>query len=199
MTIFEESKNYNFDEVKKYILDGGDINVCNEEGHSILTCFINGYYRFGEFLTPEEERLLKEHEDDDEYTSAFLPAVLKTPLNERKNDIFNQIEYLFNHRADPNLCIMVDGWTETALMNAVSHLDFYLVKYLLEHGADPGVWLFDDHKFIDKEDKEYWLIEEMDYAIFSGDARGECEKLVRDIAGLLKEYGLQNWSGFAID
>ena len=39
---------------------------------------------------------------------------------------------------------MVSGDTETPLMHAVEKEDYYITKYLLENGADPKVWLFDE-------------------------------------------------------
>ena len=97
----------------------------------------------------------------------------------------------------PNLCVIVDGETETALMHAVCRHDYYLCKYLLEHGADPGVRLFTKPDY-ETRDREYWLMDELDISIMNGD-KGEAAAVTLRVAQLLWEYGLREWSGYCID
>ena len=92
---------------------------------------------------------------------------------------------------------MVEDMTETALMQSVCWQDYYLTKYLLEHGANPGVWLFPERDY-KQWDQEYWLMDELDIAIMNG-AKGEAAINILRVAQLLWEYGLRNWRGSCID
>lgn len=77
----------------------------------------------------------------------------------------------------------------------LDQLDFFF-----SHGADPGVWLFEESKLYScrGKTKEYWLMDEMDISILNGD-KGVKAELVLDIALLLWRYGLTDWSGYYID
>ena len=57
MDIFHAARHYEFDRIKEYIMQGGEVKVCDECGLSLLTCFVQGYFEFGEacFLAEETE------------------------------------------------------------------------------------------------------------------------------------------------
>ena len=196
-TIFEAAWQFDFDAVRTYVENGKDLNVCDHRGYSLLTCFIMGYYSLG-CLTPEEEKLLELHDECDyDFWDAYVYQYQKQPLEERPDDFLKKLEFLFAHGADPNLCVMEEYGTETALMQSVCWKDYYLTKYLLEHGANPGVWLFpkrDDQQ----SDREYWLMDELDIAIMNG-AKGEAAINILRVAQLLWEYGLRDWGGYCIE
>ena len=166
-TIFEAALQFDFEAIRTYVENGNDLNVCDHSGYSLLTCFIKGYYSFG-CLAPEDEVLFEVHDECDyDFWDAYVYQYQKSPLGERSHDFLKKLEFLFSHGADPNLCIMVEDMTETALMQSVCWQDYYLTKYLLEHGANPGVWLFPERDY-KQWDQEYWLMDELDIAIMNG-------------------------------
>ena len=192
---------HNFSQIKQYVLSGGDINLLNEEGHSLLTCFVRS--DLPEYTPEEDEEFDKHPEEDYDFRHSFVPQYLLTPLAQRQDPLYeemsfqDELDFFFAHGADPNLCRMVNGMTETPLMWAVVNQDYYLTKYLLEHGADPAVQLFAD-SIIAADNKEYWLMDHLDIYIMDGDM-GNLAQLDLAIAQLLWEYGLKNWNGYCID
>ena len=52
-TIFEKANNYDFSALRAYVESGNDLNICNDEGHSLFACFVDGYYAH-EDEDPEE-------------------------------------------------------------------------------------------------------------------------------------------------
>ncbi len=187
---------HNFEQIKAYVLSGGDINICDEDGSSLLTDFVSSYL---EKLTPEEDEACSKHpEYDYAFWDYFVPEYLFIPLEQRESGIKEKLDFFFEHGADPNLCVMVDGATETALSCAVTDQDYYLTKYLLEHGADPAIHLFEDTTVESIDGKEYWLMDHLDFYIMDGD-KGKQAQIVLAIAQLLWEYGLKNWRGYCID
>ena len=177
MDIFEAARQYNFGKLQEYIRQGGNVNVCDENGYSLLNCFVRGYV--------EAEGLFDDHEC----------MVRGTPLEKRTRPIERELNFLFTCGADPNLCRMVNGETETALRAAVCAGDYYLTEYLLRQGANPEVRLFEETS---EYSAEYWLLEEMDTWIMD-DANEREAEMAAGIAQLLWEYGLKTWSGFCID
>lgn len=194
--IFEAAMRHDFEAIRAYAENGNDLNVCNEKGHSLLACFVDGYYTH-EDADPEELALFELHDECDyDFWDSYVFKVQRTPLEARPDGIFEKLEFLFAHGADPNLCVMVDGATETALMHSVCRRDYYLTKYLLEHGADPGVWLFAKPDY-ETRDREYWLMDELDISIMNGD-KGDAAAVTLRVAQLLWEYGLRDWGGCCI-
>lgn len=196
-SIFEAATGYDFDAIRAYVEKGNNLNICNDKGFSLLTCFIDGYYDHEE-TDPEELALFDLHDEFDyDFWDSYVFKIQRTPLEARSSGILKKLDYLFAHGANPNLCVIVDGATETALMHVVCRHDYYLCKYLLEHRADPGVWLFSKPDY-EKRDREYWLMDELDISIMNGD-KGEAAAMTLRVAQLLWEYGLQDWSGYCID
>ena len=195
--LFKAANQYDFDSIRKYVEGRGDLNICNERGHSLLTCFVDGYYGY-EANDPDEVKLRELYDKADyAFWDQHVSKFQRTPLENRPSGILEAMDFFFAHEADPNLCVLVDGITETALMRAVCWHDYYLSKYLLEHGADPGVWLSakEDHE---KRDRDYWLMDELDISILQGD-KGDAATVTLHIAQLLWEYGLRDWRGLCID
>ena len=196
---FEAAKAYDFNGIKECMDQGGEINVCDNNGKSILTHFIEAY--LNNENNDEEKRkaeLFDAHNEEDyDFWDSYIYDYQITPLNKRKYNILQELDHLFTRGVDPNLYEIVDGYAETPLYIAVCGFqDYYLTKYLLEHGADPGVWLFDENES-PRDKPEMFLIEDMDVAILNG-AKGRRAENVVAIAQLLWEYGLKNWSGLCI-
>lgn len=195
--IFEAAARYDFEAIHAYAEDGGNLNICNDKGHSLLTCFVDGYYAY-EDNDPEELALYEIHDEcDDDFWDSYVCKIQRTPLEARASGILEKLEYFFAHGADPNLCVIVDGLTETALMRSVCRRDYYLTRYLLEHGADPGVWLSEKPDY-ETRDREYWLMDELDISIMNGD-KGDAAAVTLRVAQLLWEYGLRDWNGYCIE
>jgi len=201
VTLFEHAYNYHFDELQKYVIDGGDINICDTDGCSLLYQFIVEYLNYGDVPSEFERQLCDSHDDSDcDFWDSYVFEWQLTPLENRKSNIYHQLEFLFAYGADPNLCIWKNDMRETPLMMAVCNQDFYLTKYLLEHGADPGLWLFQPDDCDDlRLGKEYWLMDEMDIAIING-SKGKQADIILSIAHLLWKHGLNgDWSGYCIN
>ena len=199
-TIFNAAKKYDFETIKKYIDSGGAINICDSKGISIVAYFIEAYLTKEQSveLDNKEELFLVHDEYDYKFWDEYVYNYQITPLRLRRSNILEKINYLFAHNADPNLCEIVDGAAETPLYFTVCVFqDYYFTKYLLEHGADPGIWLFDDSKMFGYE-QEPFLMDDLDIAIMNG-AKGDKAENIIAIAQLLWEYGLKNWGGFCID
>ena len=195
-TIFEKAYTYDFPALKDYILSGGEINITDKDGSSLFAEFILGYVRFGDCPEGEEKELVDTHENDDEFLQSYVYKYQKTPLHKRKSGIKQQLDFLFKHGADPNLYRPTSINSNTPLIYAVCDFDYFLSKYLLEHGADPGLPLFNDEYDI-KDGKDYWLMDELDIAIMNG-VRGELASHLLALAQLLWEYGLRDWNGYCI-
>ena len=185
--IFQAADTHKFSAIKRYVDNGGDINICSKHGLSLLTLFVGSYEP--EYTREEDELTKPISEDDDFFWGGFVPSCLLTPLQDRKSGIYKKLEYFFENGADPNRYVRVDGFAKTALMIAVIRHDYYLVKYLLEHGADPTI-----HAYSAYRDKDYSMFEHMDSLTFDF-FHGDLHKINLAIAQLLWEYGLKGWSG----
>lgn len=120
----------------------------------------------------------------------------KTPLDGRNGgEIVKQLEWFLSNGVDINLCDLSKlGMVDTPLSVAVCDEDYYLTKFLLEHGANPKVWLFSErHPWENYED---WLIEHMDVKMM--DSKGEQFENELHIAAILAHYGLDDFNGICI-
>lgn len=186
------------EQLYRYIREGNEINIVNDDGISLLCAVVKSYLAFSEEdYTPEEKQAIDElsESDEDEFWDSFLHEERKKPLSKRNTDIQNILDFLFEHGADPNAARMVNGFVTTPLMAAVCCLDYELTSYLLQHHADPGVKLCCDSTI--KNGKDYWLMDEMDIRIMNG-ANGENAVAAARIAGLLHRHGLTEWKGYCI-
>ena len=194
--VFEAAQDHKFSAIKRHVDNGGDINLCDKYGRSLLTLFIASYNP--EYTSEEKELLGEQPFETNMFMGTFAPKFWFIPLQERKSGIYKKLEYFFEHGADPNRCVMVDENTQTPLQFAVMKQDYYLTKYLLEHGADPTVCL--------STERCERLESEVDYFLFSFlEARSVTnerdDRLITNwaISQLLWEHGLKGWSGTAIE
>ena len=197
-TIFDAACACDFPYIEEYVRNGGDLNICDSSGKSVLAHFVYGYLRFDHSCSEQEILLWDEHEDDDddEYLLSFVPAKLMMPLSERNDGICEQLTFFMDQGANVNLCVMNDGVVDTPLLHSVEFSDYYLAEYLLEQGADPGQRITDDGDLVDG--KDYYLLEELDIAIMNG-ARGDYVECALKIAALLYRYGLTDWCGHCLE
>ena len=121
-------------------------------------------------------------------------------MEERPHPIKEQVEYLLSKG------IGVDdvGWKEASehqkhcpcvespLMQAVCFRDYWMVKFLLEAGADPEIRLFTEEW--EWYGYEKWLYDDLDLAIYNG-AIGEARQNALEILALLLHYGSNQWPG----
>lgn len=194
--IFEKARDYNFEAIKNYIEQGGNINICNEDGISLFACFIEGYLMEVHACEEESKKELFESHDECDYDfwDSYIYDYQITTLENRNHSILNELNYLLSCGADLNLCKLINGMTETPLYYALIFEDYYLLEYLLEHGADPGVWISDEGENLYKWDKEYFLIEHLDILILNG-RKGSSEQNILNMAQLLWQHGLNGWQG----
>lgn len=196
---FKAAEKLDIEQLYRYVREGNEINIINDDGISMLCAVVKSYLELSEEdYTPEEQQTIKvqTEKDEDEFWNSFLHEERKKPLCKRHMDIQNVLDFLFAHGADPNAARMVNGFVTTPLMAAVCHLDYELAFYLLQHHADPGVKLCSDSTI--KNGKDYWLMDEMDIRIMH-DATGERAMTAARIAGLLHRHGLTEWKGYCID
>lgn len=198
--VFRQAAAYDFDAVKEYLEQGGNPNIYDGSGSSLLTAILAAYYKHVFYSDPEEVTFLKAHDDDDEY-HRHVNKYCKMPLEERPHAIKEQVEYMISKGISVNAV----GWKEaeedqkynvgvdTPLYHSVMNIDYCMTKYLLEHGADPAQKLSNEENYKDI-DYEDWLLEHMDIQILNGDS-GEARDLELEITALLMHYGLDQWEG----
>ena len=193
--LFLWAMDYDFSSIQECIERGNSINICNENGNSLFAEFLNGYYSHGDIPDEEVAELDSRDQGDYEFWESFLSYRQQTPLESRSSDILSQMNFFFTHGTDVNLCkLKPGGMVETPLSIAVCAEDYYITKYLLEHGANPKVWLF--HEGPPGKQQEHWLIEHMDVRMI--DSKGEQFDNELRIAALLAKYGLDDFCGLCI-
>lgn len=197
-SIFESAREYDFEAIRKYRDGGNSINICDKNGNSLFADFLTGYCNYGDGDTIDDrEALLEIHEEDDyDFWDSYLSEKLKTPLKERQDGvIIEQMDWFLANGADINLCdLSKTGMVKTPIAVAVCNEDYYLAEYLLEHGADPKVWLFSD--FRPWLTYETWLMEDIDIKMM--DSKGEQFQNLLHIAALLAHYGMDDFGGICI-
>ena len=198
--VFKEANNYDFDAVRDYLESGGEKDVYDVCGNSLLSALLSGYYTRVFDNDPEEIRFYAEHDNDD----AFFTHVFRycrMPLEDRPHPIGKQIEYLLEKGISLNAVSWEEAekkqkfapCVETPLMHAVEHRDLCMAEFLLKNGADPAQKLFSDGKY-DRIGYEDWLVEHMDVLIMNGD-KGDSRMLDLEITSLLMHYGPEQWEG----
>ena len=191
--LFNHAFEYDFQAIVEYVNHGGNLNIMNDDGESLFCAFLEGYTNKGD-TSPEEQRELESHSDDYDFWERHLAARLTIPLEKRKSGILSQLVFFFEHDVDVNLCkLPKDSSVMTPLAIAVCDEDYYLTKYLLQHGADPRVRLYDDYN---NAPYELFLIEHMDFLL--EEARGERAQNLVAIARLLADNGIDRYSGICI-
>lgn len=203
--LFDRANQYNFDAIREYLESGGNTEVYDGGGRSLLTALLDAYYRLVYSSDPDEVQFLNEHEDDDEYYR-HVNKYSRIPLEDRPHSIKEQIDYLMEKGITPNAV----GWkeaeedqewdpcVETPLFHSVINCDYCMTEYLLKNGADPGQKLSSSGDY-DEKGYDDWLLEHLDIYLFNGD-RGDAASLDLEIAALLMHYGLDQWpGGYCID
>ena len=195
----KKAHEYDFDVVREYLEQGGDPEVYDNWGNSLLSALLSGYYDKVFENDPDELRFYCEHDNDEEFCTHVF-KYCRMPLEERPHPIREQSEWLIKKGIGVNAVNWEaargeDGIArsvESPLLHAVEHRDYCMIKFLLENGADPAQRLFAE----DPWDPGYedYLIEDMDVRIMNGD-RGDSMMLDLEIASLLMQYGLDQWEG----
>ncbi|WP_426349761.1 hypothetical protein ACPWSR_00625 [Alloiococcus sp. CFN-8] len=193
--LFRRVMEYDFSSIEEWIELGNSINICNENGNSLFAEFLNGYYSYGDIPSEEAEQLNSRDQCDYEFWESFVSFRQQTPLESRSSGILDQMNFFFTNGADVNLCkLQPGGMVETPLSIAVCAEDYYITKYLLEHGANPKVRLFDEDT--PGNQTEHWLIEHMDVRMM--DSKGKQFDNELRIAALLAKHGLDDFGGLCI-
>ena len=107
-----------FEKIKSFVEAGNEINSFYED-RSVLYEFLEEYYQ------------LVVYDPNVEYDDDYYAEELWVPLKERSNKIFDQMNWLIEHRADLNA-----GGEWLPLMPPVAYLDYSMVEFLLENGAN---------------------------------------------------------------
>ncbi len=203
MDAIESARHFDCDAVKAYLKGGGNPHIFDKEGGNLMHALLYGYYSEYAFYTEEERNTWMNYdwclEQDDDAGDSWCPHNSQVPLSERDIPIQEMIDLLLSSGVDVNaVCWLrgdppIDrGDVETPLLLAVEYLDFFMTKYLLEHGADPARELF--HDDFQRNGYEDYLIEDLDIALLHG-AKGAAADNVLDIAAELLKHGLEKSTG----
>lgn len=203
--IFQAARKLDFPKIRRYVLDGGDVNIFDKNGRSLITVLIENYLvKWQEYYSDAEKELIDEMNENkkEDFLDGYLCEELRKPLDERVIDIKSELDFLIDHHADLNIGKDDgDGDIETPLMMTVGNLDYYMTEYLIEKGANPRVKLSDEetsnsiHEGID-----YYLMEQVDIEIFNlswnvRDGKWPVRATTAlKIAGLLHRNGLAAWN-----
>ena len=195
--VLARASEYDFNAVKAYLEQGGTIDVYDGYGSSLLTSLLRGYYNHAFYIGTDGKKIDIEAEEN--RNAIYYSWV---PLEERPHAIKREIDYLIAKGIGVNAI----GWeeakeyqksdtdfdVETPLYFTVKNRDYFMTKYLLEHGADPDIkFSFEED---DMFDDEHWLLTDLDIAILNGDREEAMENDVK-IAALLMHYGKGEWEG----
>ena len=163
-----------FDKIKKFVESGHDINSFCEDG-AILCEFLEEYYHFVVY------------DPNIEYDDDYYAEELWLPLDERPSKILEQMKWLVDHGADLN-----DGGEWLPLMPPVAHLDYAMIEFLLENGANAH---YDSNE---DGDIPYgcgnYYIDDLDVTLLNQSFEPNAQKKVFDqvlkIATLFAKYGV---------
>ena len=195
--VLNRALDYDFSAVKEYLDLGGSIDIYDGYGRGLLASLMCGYYMHAYYIGPDGKKIDTEAE---EIRNAIYYSW--TRLEDRPHAIKQEIDYLLAKGINVNAI----GWeeakeyqksdtdfdVETPLYFTVKNRDYFMTKYLLEHGADPDIkFSFEED---DMFDDEHWLLTDLDIAILNGDLEEAMENDVK-IAALLMHYGKGEWEG----
>ena len=122
-TVFEAAQDHKFSAIKRHVDNGGDINLCDKYGRSLLTLFIASYNP--EYTSEEKELLEEQPFEANMFMGTFAPKFWFIPLQERKSGIYKKLEYFFEHGADPTVCISTERCERLD-----SGMDYFLFSFL---------------------------------------------------------------------
>ena len=198
--VLKRAEAYDYDAVRAYLEQGGNPEIYDREGASLLAVLLRGYYDSVFYSDPEEAAFLREHGEGDGELYRHVNPLCRVPLDKRPYGIRDKIDDLLARGIGINAVGWKeaeeeygpgDAWVETPLFHAVVHCDYCMTEYLLEKGADPWQRLFSEGNY-DEQEHEYWLLEHMDYYEDIGYC-GEAGDNIRDMKALLNRYGL-SWT-----
>ena len=165
-----------FEKIKSFVEAGNEINSFYED-RSVLYEFLEEYYQ------------LVVYDPNVEYDDDYYAEELWVPLKERSNKIFDQMNWLIEHGADLNA-----GGEWLPLMPPVAYLDYSMVEFLLENGANA--------QYDSNEDGEIpygcgnYYIDDLDVTLlnysFEPNAKKEVFDQVLKIATLFAKHGVTN-------
>ena len=165
-----------FEKIKSFVEAGNEINSFYED-RSVLYEFLEEYYQ------------LVVYDPNVEYDDDYYAEELWVPLKERANKIFDQMSWLIEHGADLNA-----GGEWLPLMPPVAYLDYSMVEFLLENGANA------QYDFTEDGEIPYgcgnYYIDDLDVALlnysFEPNAKKEVFDQVLKIATLFAKHGVTN-------
>lgn len=176
-----------FDYIKKLADAGKSINQLTKDGCSLFTAFLNGYYE--DIIEDEEEKAVRTVDSEYGYDRiGSLNKYQEQSLDERKDGILSKLEWFMSHEVNLNLVDAEQDNCETALSLVEWYEDYYMMKYLLEHGADPKTWYTAKSERFGNQDFEHELIDSLDCAM--QDTCGNYLRNQKRIAWLLMDYGM---------
>lgn len=180
--VFSAARQGDFAAIRAYAAVGNSVNVCDAHGNSLLAVFLDACEAQ---CAARDEPLLTLHPEWD-YEFSFVPETDKTPLEARQDGIFAQLEWFLAQGADLDLCdLSACGAVETPLFVAVQFADYYLLEYLLKHGADPRVRLSDST--FPWATEEFYLTDHVDVLLM--EARGARTEYLYRLGALLERFG----------
>lgn len=196
--IFNIARTLDLAKLCRYAQAGGDVNVLDDSGESLLTVLLCAYEEAAaETLTPEEAAAVEQAEqnDDEAFWDGFLCREATLPLAERSLPILQTLDTLFAYGADANASRMTDGMRTTPLFHSVTMLDLPMTEYLLQKGADPALQLHSDAYLFNGRDM--WLMEHLDIHLMDRATGSRAGQILR-MAEALRLSGLTGWSGYCL-
>lgn len=122
-----------FDDVKRYVAMGADINTSDKNGNTIINSIMGMKSVNMDITNCFRYLLIKGAETDKRNEEGYTPVI-----NHLKNELFNEqlLDILLKYKADIN---QTDYDGKTPLHYAVSSGDLKRVKYFVEHGSNVNV------------------------------------------------------------
>jgi len=81
--IFQAADTHKFSAIKRYVDNGGDINICSKHGLSLLTLFVGSYEP--EYTREEDELTKPISENDDFFWGGFVPSAYPFAGSKKRN------------------------------------------------------------------------------------------------------------------
>ena len=171
-----------FTEIKAMTEKGESINQLTKDGCSLFTAFLEGCYgslfKYGD----SRKKILPGEYDG----RGSLSKYQMEPLEKRNGNIIAILEWFIEHNVDLNLVDPENDNCKTPLSLTLNYEDYYMMKYLLEHGADPKVWytpVSERHGEFEME-----LIHSLD--CYMSEASGNVYRNEKRLVWLLMDYGM---------
>jgi ankyrin repeat protein len=108
--------------IKSNYVTPSQINSINEDGNSIFTVFLEGYYESLNNLSEQDKEQILQFDIEDR-------IIIKEVA-----------EYFLRNNADFNLFEEINENSKPAIAIAVLNNDYFMVKFLLTNKADPNLY-----------------------------------------------------------